>query len=193
MSATVVPMNIKSKSNLQLCDFAEEMSGFAVTADFKGDSNSTQATVHVSGTCVDGRPRLLLRLETVLQPSNEADSIRQLRTILEGILLAVTNLSFPKGLDLSNQKGNGSQVVHIARQHLEMLSTRVSMSQRPLNLSMKTAFQFSLAKSFGIANVVETIALVEGVPVTTVRRRLAKARNAGLIEKIRGQINAQNH
>jgi DNA-binding transcriptional ArsR family regulator len=69
--------------------------------------------------------------------------------------------------------------------HLRLLDEASLLGDRQAELSVRTSRQYELCKSFGITTAVQLISDFEQVPISTIRRRLSKARDLGLIIKTR--------
>jgi hypothetical protein len=185
-------MTTNSKFQRVESDFAEINGPYIVTANFQDVHRSPKVSIEISGYCNDDFPRLLLQLTMAVRVETEAKMIERLRDLLPVLTGAIPKQSETLGILAPLAPRRGQQSTLVALQHVRMLTDQLGMSPQPISLAAKTAQQFNLAKSFSVSNPVELIAQIEGVPVTTIRRRLAKARDGELIAKVRGEDNDKN-
>ena len=72
-----------------------------------------------------------------------------------------------------------------ARAHMRLLDQAFLLGSANSALSVRTSRQYELCRSFGVTSAVQFIADFENVPISTIRRRLSKARDLGYIPKTR--------
>ena len=137
----------------------------------------------ISGVSESGEALLVLELKVSLQSRSEVETQRECAKSANTLFQIARSSLAAGGLVPSAGEPEGGGRAQLALVHMGVMDGIELLGDRTSRLSVRTSRQYSLCKSFGLTSIVKLMAQFEGVPITTVQRRLAKARNLGLIEK----------
>lgn len=139
----------------------------------------------VSGLTSNQNISLLLQLQTGLKSSNEKDALVECKQIKPLILELARNSASAGGLKTALVLPDAMNRIAFARAHMRLLDQAFLLGSASSELSVRTSRQYELCRSFGVTSAVQFIADFEEVPISTIRRRLSKARDLGYIAKTR--------
>jgi hypothetical protein len=139
----------------------------------------------VSGLTEGGNASLLLQLQTGLTSLNEKEALAECQAMKPIILKLARKSAIAGGLKSALVLPEAVDRTAFALAHLRLLEQASLLGDRQSELSVRTSRQYELCKSFGITTAVQLISEFEQVPISTIRRRLSKARDLGLIIKTR--------
>ncbi len=166
-------------------DFEFLDDGLLVTAELKSLASGTMSVDWlVSGLDPFGGLRCFLTTRVSCSAMNEAEAQNQIRQMLPAILSLATLARTSSGLTQASRNDIVVQgieqviAIHLAK-HLASLEAEGAVH----TAAARTALEAAFCKSVGLTKYVDFLARFEGVPVTTVRRRLDNARTLGLIPK----------
>jgi DNA-binding transcriptional ArsR family regulator len=139
----------------------------------------------VSGLTEGGNASLLLQLQTGLTSLDEKGALEECQQMKPIILKLARKSAIAGGLKSALTLPEALDRTAFALAHLRLLDEASLLGDRQAELSVRTSRQYELCKSFGITTAVQLISDFEQVPISTIRRRLSKARDLGLIIKTR--------
>lgn len=139
----------------------------------------------VSGLTEGGNASLLLQLQTGLTSQNEKEALAECQAMKPMILKLARKSAIAGGLKSALVLPEAVDRTAFALAHMRLLEQASLLGDRQSELSVRTSRQYELCKSFGITTAVQLISDFEEVPISTIRRRLSKARDMGLIKKTR--------
>jgi hypothetical protein len=139
----------------------------------------------VSGLTEGGNASLLLQLQTGLTSLNEKEALAECQAMKPIILKLARKSAIAGGLKSALVLPEALDRTAFALAHMRLLEQASLLGDRQSELSVRTSRQYELCKSFGITTAVQLISEFEQVPISTIRRRLSKARDLGLIIKTR--------
>jgi hypothetical protein len=84
----------------------------------------------------------------------------------------------------SVELGSSEVRSQLAFAHMVIHEELGNLGSKDANLNLRTARQYEIAKAFGVGTAVALIAKFESVGPTVITRRLTRARDAGLVEKL---------
>jgi len=146
----------------------------------------------VSGLTEGGNVSLLLQLQTGLTALGEREALVECQQMDKMVIELSRNSAKAGGLKTALVLPEAINRTAFAMAHMRLLDEASLLGDRRSELSTRTARQYELCKSFGITTVVQVISDFENVPISTIRRRLSKARDLGFIIKIRKSGDVEN-
>jgi hypothetical protein len=108
--------------------------------------------------------------------SDESEALARVAAYVEIMLAFLKTGDLLDGFALRELAIDGRDVIQTAKAHLAYHSSNEHFGGPGTALHRKTLRQFGLLAQFGIPKPVRLLAEMEGVPVTTISRRLATAR-----------------
>jgi hypothetical protein len=169
------------KSNVSE-DFEFSMGKNFATVEVKMSSGTALSVWTVSGQTPDHGPRMLLQMQIGLATHNEVAQFAECKKLAKLVFTLSEHSALGGGLSAPTLMLETERRIRVALIHFQELDSRGLLTSSE-SLNVRTSRQHELCKSFGIAKSVEFLAEYEGVPLSTIQRRLAKARDAGLIAK----------
>lgn len=163
--------------------FASE--GVFYTAELKMRSDST-VTVNwlASGLDVEKTLRALLTLRISCAAMNEKDALDEVERMLPSVTQLASIARATQGLMLPTREGSDVQDFEIiAATHLRYHLAELAGVGAVQGAAERTAIEAAFCKSVGLTKFIDFLARFEGVPITTIRRRMDKARTLGLVQK----------
>jgi len=193
-SATLVPMNKlnQARSPRALYDLELIEGTVVAVVELKRIEGVMASHWWVSGLTEDGKASLLLQLQTGLTSLNEKGALVECQQMKPIILKLAKKSALAGGLKSALVLPEASDRTAFALAHMRLLEQASLLGDRQSELSVRTSRQYELCKSFGITSAVQFISDFEQVPISTIRRRLAKARDRGFIKKTR-KLAGQNN
>jgi hypothetical protein len=179
--------NKNSKISLRAKSDYHYVSGNLVaTAEFKlMTDGSMLSTWVVTGVGTNGALACLFMGRFGLVARDEADAVAESESIAP-IVLELANRG--TGLNgLANVNLSEHVLTAVLMFHIDMQLKLSESRQEIASLAKRAARGFELCKSFGYSKYIELLSDIESVPVSTIKRRLDSARDAGLIPKQRGR------
>jgi hypothetical protein len=180
-----------NKRNLQFLprakiDYSIRAGELIASADLKRiGEGQLVATWFVTGLTRSGELACLFTARIGLSASDEVGALGECERIAPQIL-QIAKQSI--GLEGAPSAAYTSEVLHTVLQfHLREQFSLFDGTQGRYSLATRVVRAYQLCKSFGYAKTTEAIAEFESVPVSTIKRRLDSARDAGLIPKQRGK------
>lgn len=169
-------------------DYQAVDDGKVATVELKRGDSAITSYWWVTGLNAAGELVNLYQMQLAL-PSLPEESINLL---IEAML---KDYAFPLAHIASRTKGH-QEVVQIfdprfreklALAHLEIHDELENLGDSSDSVLTRSARQYQLVESLGVGKLVEVLATFEGVSIHTMRRRLERARNEGLIAKRRDE------
>ncbi len=170
-------------------DFIWSSSGLVLTGEFKSVSGQMQVECVITGLTDAGSLAVLLQTRFAIPCANEKEAIAFCNTKKQELLSFYLGLNAKLGLALSPNtdifERESICAVHLIA-HMESFSNA--------ELNVRTLRQYQLCKSLGITKYVEFLSRLENVPISTIRKRLDKCRELGMLpvqnrtNKSRGDI-----
>lgn len=166
-------------------DFEFQEGGLFLTAELKTRTTGTMTVDWLaSGLDPEGYLRCFLTTRVSCAAMNEAEARSQINLMLPAIVSLATLAQTSSGLTQASRnemlvQGIEQTIANHLTKHLDHLDAEGVVS----TAAAKTAFETAFCKSVGLTKYVDFLARFEGVPVTTIRRRLDNARTLGLIPK----------
>lgn len=141
----------------------------------------------VSGFSASEKFGLLLQLQIALAEDSESGSQLRIRELVPTILALAKGSASVGGIDAPFIAPEPQVRKMIVLEHLAIAATSRIFDRAAYDLMQLTAFEYSLCTSFGLKTQIDTLAEFHGLPVSTISRRVARARDLGLISKPRIQ------
>jgi hypothetical protein len=141
----------------------------------------------LSGLTKSGNASLILQLQTSLPAKTQKIALEQARGLLRPLLKVATVSLESKGLKADLLLPELSERRAFAIAHLRLMNSVGLLGTDEDGIYVRTSRQYQLCESLGVTNVVEAIAEFEGVPLSTVRKRIQRSREAGILERKREQ------
>jgi hypothetical protein len=139
----------------------------------------------VTGVVSSGQVRLLTEGQCSLPGVDLEYAVAELEGLADYILRIARLSASANGLNATEETSTPAFRGELAKFHIRELTNSGLIPRPGSELSYRTARQYEICKSLGVTNLVELIADYEMVPVSTIRRRIAKSRDIGLIPKTR--------
>lgn len=139
----------------------------------------------LSGLTSSGNASLVLQIQTSLPAKNQKNAIEQASGLLRPLLKIAKVSLESRGLKADLLLPELSERRAFAIAHLRLMNSVGLLGSTEDGIYVKTSRQYQLCESLGVSNVVETIAEFEGVPLSTVRKRIQRSREAGILERKR--------
>jgi hypothetical protein len=141
----------------------------------------------LSGLTKSGRASLILQLQTSLPAKTQKIALEQARGLLRPLLKVATVSLESRGLTADLVLPELSERRAFAIAHLRLMNSVGLLGTDEDGIYVRTSRQYQLCESLGVTNVVDAIAEFEGVPLSTVRKRIQRSREAGILERKREQ------
>jgi hypothetical protein len=166
-------------------DFFATDQGFVTTAEFKNSSGPTTSYWWTTGLNNANQLTLLAELQIVL-PVQEREAQGLAEEVYKAHVLPLAQLaSGLASIVLLTSVFNKDFKASLLTEHLEEHKRIESYSDDRDGLVGSLAKQYQLAESLGASTAVEFLALWNEVPVSTIRKRLERARLDGLVPRKR--------
>ncbi len=166
-------------------DLTFASNGIFFTAELKMRSDST-VTVQwlASGLDVEKSLRAFLTLRISCAAMNEKDALDQVERMLPSVTQLASIARASQGLMSATREGSDVQDFEIiVATHLRYHLTELSSAGSAQGAAERTALEAAFCKSVGLTKFIDFLARFEGVPITTIRRRMDNARTLGLVPK----------
>ena len=185
--ARLVPMKDEKQtcSPKALYDFEQVTDGMAIVVEFKLQGGCIASQWWVTGLNAMGDVALLLQMQLGLQGLDEQEAAKSCQEILSSVVALAKSSASAGGLNSPLVLPPTWSKAQFALAHLRLLSVAGVINNSGGELAQATALQYQLCNALGVTKQVEVMAEFLGVPVSTVRRRLAKARDLGYLQKRR--------
>lgn len=174
------PFLLRAKS-----DFEYQDNGLLFTAELKARVTGTMTVDwFASGLDPQGNLRCFLTTRISCSAMNEPEAHKQIEAMLPAIVSLAQLARTSNGLSQASrneivlQSVEKTIALHLSK-HLAKLDSEGMIPSAAARTAIETAF----CKSVGLTKYVEFLARFEGVPISTIRRRLDNARTLGLIPK----------
>jgi hypothetical protein len=168
-----------------LYDFELVTNGMAIVVEFKMFGGGIASQWWVTGLNSTGDVALLLQMQLGLSGNSEEDATMSCEEILPSVVALAKSSASAGGLNSPLVLPPTWSKAQFALAHLRLLGVAGVINNSGGELAQATALQYQLCNALGITKQVELMAEFLGVPVSTVRRRLAKARDLGYLQKRR--------
>lgn len=166
-------------------DFEFQQDDLYFTAELKSRASGTMTVDWLaSGVDPEGNLRCFLTARVSCAAMNETDAQTQIQLMLPAIV-SLSKLAQTSG-GLTQASRNEIAVQGIEQTiaiHLTKHLANLEVAGLIRTAAAKTAIETAFCKSVGLTKYVDFLARFEGVPVTTIRRRLDNARTLGLVPK----------
>ena len=163
-----------------LYDFEQVTEGMAIVVEFKLQGGGIASQWWVTGLNAMGDVALLLQMQLELAGNSEEEATISCEQILPSVVALARSSASAGGLSSPLVLPPTWSKSQFALAHLRLLSVAGVINNSGGELAQATALQYQLCNALGITKQVELMAEFLRVPVSTVRRRLAKARDLGL-------------
>ena len=181
MTNKIRPFSLRAKS-----DFYSVSGNLVATADLKKvGEGSLLSTWVVTGVCPNGALACLFVGRFSLVARDEKSAIVECESIAPAVLELANRGTGLNGL--ANVNFSESVLTSVLMFHIDIQLKLSESRQEITSLAKRAARGFELCKSFGYSKYIELLSDIESVPVSTIKRRLDSARDAGLIPKQRGK------
>jgi hypothetical protein len=141
----------------------------------------------LSGLTTSGNVSLILQLQTSLPAKTQKIALEQAQDLLRPLLKVAKLALAGRGLRADLLLPELSRRKAFAIAHLRLLDSVGLLGDNEDGIYVRTSREYQLCESLGVTNVVETIAEFEGVPLSTIRKRIQRSREAGILERKREQ------
>jgi len=158
--------------NLQ--DVAYGDGPYFATAEFKKTKFGCMGFVVISGP--GPKQSTVLHHVGQIAISDESEALARVSAYLEMMMEFIKSGAAPEGFALRELLIDGKDVIQSAKAHLAYHTENGRFGATGTALYRSTLRQFQLLSQFGVPKPVRVLAEIEGVPVTTISRRLASAR-----------------
>lgn len=176
-------ISLKDKS---LFDLEYTGKGVVGLCELKYREGGVQCFWWLSGLTQEGKATLLLQAQTALAASSEKDALPQARELVAPLLKIARKSIEGGGIKTELLLPEISKRQSFALAHLRLLDSQGLLGARE-DIYVRTSRQYQMCDSLGVNNLVETIAAFEGAPLSATRKRIQRAREAGLLERRREQ------
>ncbi len=157
-------------------DFIWDSSGLVLTAEFKSISDQMQVEWVITGFTDEGTLAVLFQARFAIPCENEKEAIDFCNVKKHELLSFYAGLNSKIGLALSPNMDIFERE-SICAAHLITHLESIPKSE----LNVRTLRQYQLCKSLGITKYVEFLSRMERVPISTIRKRLDKCRELGML------------
>jgi hypothetical protein len=144
----------------------------------------------LSGLTMSGNASLILQLQTSLPAKTQKVALEQAEELLRPLLRVAKVSLAGSGLKADLLLPELSKRKAFAIAHLRLMDSVGLLGKEVDGIYVRTSRQYQLCESLGVTNVVETISEFEAVPLSTVRKRIQRSREAGILERKREQEQA---
>jgi hypothetical protein len=173
-------------------DFQQEFDGMVATVELKKFEGNVTSYWWVSGLNQAGELVNLYQMQLALPRLTE----KALEPLVEAML---KDFAFPLAHIASKATGQQSNVQlfdphfrdSLALAHLRLHDQMGNLDGVDSSVLSRTARAYQLVDSLGVSKAVELLASYENITIHTMRRRLERARNEGLITKKRDERTQQ--
>jgi hypothetical protein len=179
-------INAQVLSNKQPVDFVFTSGEIAALVEVKTSGGSPVTSWWVAGPTRLGSTVLLLHMQIALTGETDMDVFEECKKHAKKIIDLSKVSALAGGLREPALSTDAATREMLADMMLKVLGS-LNRADASNSLAKSTAQNYELAKSFDITKVVEFVARFEQVPVTTIQRRLASARDSGFIQKQRNR------
>jgi|GEM_PF-1221019 hypothetical protein len=159
-------------------------SGIVASVELKNHLGSMMCDWWISGLNATGELVALARLEFGMGEMDEHSGMKQLPQVYARVIAPMVE-EFQKGGGLPSAPNPPSVQTKVAlcKLHLDLHKAEENIGDH-LGIRTNVARQYQLIKSFGLKAARPLIAEREGLPVSTISRRLYLAREAGILAKM---------
>jgi hypothetical protein len=164
-------------------DFEVVVDSMAITVEFKKIGEVMASQWWVTGITKKGRVALFLQLQLSLKSRTEDSAISECKRILPIVKSLAVTAKMSGGLSSPINQAPNLDRSNLAKCHLRLLDVAGIFQNQAMDLAHETALRYELCNALGVSRQVELIAAYLAVPVSTVQRRLAKARDVGYLPK----------
>lgn len=174
---------LRSLKKSSPADFSFVFGPLVGTIELKARKPANSAYVHVT-SLIDGRIAPISEFHLSFSPcAGDGDGSLEacLETWMTPLLTQMLELDTSIG---AFELGSSEQRSDLAFAHMLLHQDLGNLGVREGNLNLRTARQYEVAKAFGIGTAVSLISKFETVGPTVITRRLTRARDAGLVEKL---------
>jgi len=179
-------MQISSLRDKSVFDLEFTGKGVIGLCELKYRGDAVHCYWWLSGLTVQGRASLLLQAQTALPASTEREALPQARELLAPLLKIARKSMEGGGIKTELLLPQVSTRQSFALAHLRLLDSQ-GLLGAPDDIYVRASRQYQLCDSLGVSNLVETIAAFENAPLSATRKRIQRAREAGLLERRREQ------
>ena len=182
----LVPMENKMEGRSPTAhDIELVVEDMAIVVELKVIDGVVASQWWVTGLTEKGSVALLLQLQLGLAGKDEASARNSCQVLMPVIVQLAKSSASAGGLNVPLVLPHAWNKSQFALAHLRLLDVAGVIKNSSVELAQQTALQYQLANALGVTKQVELLAEHLGVPVSTVRRRLAKARDQGFLSKKR--------
>lgn len=158
--------------------------GVVASVELKKHLDAVMCDWWISGLNANGELLALARMEFGLGTSSERQALAGLADtytrVVEPMVSVLRNLG---GLPAAPNAPGIKTKEALCKLHLDMHALEGNIGEE-LGIRLNVARQFQLIKSFGLKAARPLIAERQGLPISTVSRRLYLAREAGILQKM---------
>jgi len=139
----------------------------------------------VSGFATTKRFGLLLQVQIAVAGETEFEALVAVRDLIPTILLLAKKSAETGGVTSPFISPEPQIRKRFVLEHLEVAFSSGIFESIKNDLMLQTAIEYGLCTSFGLNSQIETLAEFHNLPTSTISRRVARARDLGLIAKPR--------
>ena len=175
--------NKKKSRSLTASDIELVLEDIAIVAELKVVDGVVASQWWVTGLTKRGTLALLLQLQLGLEGKDEAEARAACEALVPTISKLAKSSASAGGLNAPLVLPHALRKEQFALTHLQLLDVAGVIKNASVELAQQTALQYQLCNALGVTKKVELLAEFLAVPVSTVRRRLARARDLGFLVK----------
>lgn len=164
-------------------DFEVVVDSMAITVEFKEIGEVMASQWWITGITKKGRIALFLQLQISLKSRTEDSAINECKRILPIVKSLAVTAKLSGGLSSPMSQTPNLDRSNLAKCHMRLLDVAGVFQNQAMDLAHETALRYELCNALGVSRQVELMAEYLAVPVSTVQRRLAKARDVGYLPK----------
>lgn len=139
----------------------------------------------LSGLTSDNRLSLLLQVQIGVSGITGIEAEKNAHQFIKPLVAIAKTSALAGGIKAELMLPEVSKRQDFALGNLALIEQLGLLGDSKSELYVRTARQYQLCESFGVTNSVETLSAFEEVPTTTIRKRIERARELGLLERRR--------
>lgn len=163
-------------------DLLQRVGGNVVTVELKKQPDGFDSYWWITGLNASQRLVTLLQMQVYVPGQNESDVITKCEQILAEHAMPIASLAASSNGQMMMQPLLSPEFrSKLLSAHMTLHEQGGSLGAEDEGIVLRVARQHQLATSLGATSVHEFIAAYDSIPVSTVKKRLERARVAGLI------------